>query len=176
MKTLKFLADQELQELVAAETALTIIDVRSHQEYLDSHILGSINLPLETCLAYKGRDFLEKDCLFHCRSGMRTKQAAAALAAFPCKQAYCLDGGISQWQQNGYGVEQQEKSMPLDVMRQVQLLIGFLVMVFVLLAAFISTSWLIGAFILGAGIFTAGLTGTCLLANVLLKLPFNKLK
>ena len=67
-----------------------------------------------------------------------------------------------------------DRSAPLDIMRQVQIGAGSLVLLGVIGGAFLSPAlyWL-AAFV-GAGLLTAGLTGFCGMSKILARMPWNR--
>jgi rhodanese-related sulfurtransferase len=111
--------------------------------------------------------------IYHCRSGMRTDANAAQLAAASPCEAYLLEGGIEAWRQAGLPVITDAKA-PLEIMRQVQITAGLLVLLGVI-GALTVTPWLIGlsAFV-GAGLTFAGVTGWCGMAKLLALMPWNR--
>lgn len=80
------------------EQEVTILDVRTAQEYAEGYIPGAINLPNEE-IGNEPPDLLpDKDAalLVYCRSGRRSKDAADKLVAMGYKQVYDF-GGIIDW-------------------------------------------------------------------------------
>jgi rhodanese-related sulfurtransferase len=84
-----------------------------------------------------------------------------------------LAGGILAWQQAGLPVEKDAKA-PIDVMRQVQITAGSLVMLGVALGWFVSPWFFILSAFVGAGLAVAGITNTCGMAMMLSKMPWNR--
>ncbi len=77
-----------------------VVDVREQDEYDGGHVLNAKLIPLG---ALKGRmDELEKyrehPILTICRSGQRSRIAAAQLKNKGFTQAYSLSGGVVAWQ------------------------------------------------------------------------------
>ena len=84
--------------LMADETGYIILDVRTVGEYKEKHIPGAINIPNETIGTEEPELLPDKEqlILVYCRSGNRSKQAAAKLAS----QGYTNIvefGGIIDW-------------------------------------------------------------------------------
>lgn len=150
-----------------------LIDIRSAAEYTRKHIEGAQSLPI----GQLSHQQLPADAvvIFSCLSGMRTRQNARKLqdCSGHCTQAYLLEGGINAWQKAGLPVHTQA-SASLDIMRQVQLAAGFLVLLGVLLGT-TASPWFYGlsAFV-GAGLMFAGLTGFCGMAKLLAIMPWNR--
>lgn len=72
---------------------LTLIDVRTPQEYQSGHIKQAKNVPLNEIARYSSK---EKAVYVICQSGMRSRQAAKLFK----KKGYDVTnvkGGMSQW-------------------------------------------------------------------------------
>jgi len=77
------------------------------------------------------------------------------------------------WQAAELPVEGSGKKV-IDVLRQVQMTVGTMILAGVLLGHFVAPGWLILAGFAGCGLLLAGLTGECPLALLIAKLPWNK--
>ena len=89
---------QEAIELMNSESDYIILDVRTPQEYQSGHIPGAICIPNETILQDPIPELPDKDqlILVYCRSGNRSKQASAKLAALGYTNVVEF-GGIHAW-------------------------------------------------------------------------------
>jgi len=149
----------------------TLVDIRGPDEYARAHIAGALHVPLDRL---EDLPKVEGPIIFHCKSGMRTQANEAALrtaAGFtPC---HILEGGLEGWRSAGLPTRLDRKQ-PLEIMRQVQLAAGGLVLLGVLLG-FLITPALFGlsAFV-GAGLMMAGATGWCGMAKLLQAMPWNR--
>lgn len=149
----------------------TFVDIRPADEHAREKIPSGKNVPL---------DSIEPGCLpegavvFHCRSGMRTEANAARLEqAAGGRDCYVLQGGLEGWRKAGHPIE-ADKSRPLELMRQVQLAAGALVLIGVLLGFLVAPGWFgLSAFV-GAGLMMAGATGWCGMATLLQAMPWNR--
>ncbi len=150
-----------------------LIDIRSADEYRRQHIAGAHSLPLAELAA----DRLPPggEVIFSCWSGMRTGQHAARLqqAAAGCRRVYLLDGGLQAWNKAGLPVEGQPGA-PLDLMRQVQIAAGSLVLLGALLGVAVSPWFYALCAAVGAGLLFAGVSGFCGMARLLAKMPWNR--
>lgn len=153
-----------------AEGAL-LVDVREADEHARRKIPGAINVPIARieCLPRQSVPII-----FHCRSGARTGAHAARLAAAggdaPC---HVLAGGIDAWQAAGLSTTIDPRQ-PLEIMRQVQLVAGGLVLVGIALGVLVAPGFLgVSAFV-GAGLMMAGATGWCGMAKLLSTMPWNR--
>lgn len=80
------------------EGDVTIVDVRSKEEYEEEHIPNAVLVPNETIKEEAPSLLPDKDAvlLVHCRSGARSKQASDTLVKLGYTQVYDF-GGIMDW-------------------------------------------------------------------------------
>lgn len=80
------------------EGNVTILDVRTEEEYQSSHIPGAMLLPLDKIGSEPPKELPDKeaDILIYCRSGNRSKQAADRLVKLGYLNIYDF-GGIMDW-------------------------------------------------------------------------------
>lgn len=167
--TLTAIEPEEAERLIAAGAKL--IDIRDADEHARERISGATNQPLariEQLASHSG------PVIFHCRTGMRTQNNADRLAVAgggsPC---YVLAGGIDSWRSSGRPTI-VDKRQPIEIMRQVQLVAGGLVLLGVVLGFLVSPLLFgLSAFV-GAGLMMAGATGWCGMAKLLQHLPWNR--
>lgn len=146
-----------------------LIDIRSAAEYRREHIAQALCIPPDELAEKLPSAVANADILvFHCLSGMRTAQAAAN-----GRTAYILDGGLQAWKKAGLPTV-TDRSAPLDMMRQVQIGAGSLVLLSVIGGAVFSPVFYLLAALVGAGLLTAGLTGFCGMAKLLARMPWNR--
>ena len=111
--------------------------------------------------------------IWHCRSGMRTQGNAAALAENSGSDAYYMEGGLDAWRKAGLPVA-ENSGAPLEIMRQVQIAAGSLVLAGVVLGLTVSPAFFgLSAFV-GAGLTFAGVSGWCGMAHLLAIMPWNR--
>ncbi len=154
-----------------------ILDVRTPAEFRGAHIPGSYNVPLDLLKEHRAElaDHLDEHVVLVCRSGARATQAEQALSSVPSglPQLHILSGGLTAWEQAGAPVSRGEAKWELE--RQVRLVAGSLVLLFILLSIVLPwTKWLAG--LIGAGLTMAALTNSCLMGMMLAKLPYNREK
>ena len=156
---------------LAIDSGARLIDIRGADEHARERIPGATNLPLDR-IADLPRDI--RPVVFHCRSGMRTAANVAQLrSAAGDAPAFVLDGGIDAWLGAGLPTI-ADRSQPLEIMRQVQITAGALVLAGVLLGLFVAPGFFgLSAFV-GAGLMVAGVTGWCGMANLLRIMPWNR--
>jgi rhodanese-related sulfurtransferase len=95
-----------------AETpSVQILDVRTKEEFATGHLAKAVLIPWTdkdfTTRAAKEID-PKKPVLVYCRSGRRSKAAAAALAKLGFTDIRNLEGGIIAWQKAGKAVTKPE--------------------------------------------------------------------
>jgi rhodanese-related sulfurtransferase len=75
---------------------VTIIDVRTPEEYNEGHIPGSISVPLGTIKELDSVSFKGKVVLY-CTAGVRSYKASKMFAAKGLEDLMDLKGGITDW-------------------------------------------------------------------------------
>jgi rhodanese-related sulfurtransferase len=165
--TLPKLSPAEARRLVDAGARL--IDIRGRDEFARARARGAENRPVDEIEPIEGA----APVVFLCRSDMRTAANADKLAGCCSGEAYILDGGLDAWKAAGLPVE-EDRGQPLELMRQVQIAAGLLVLLGVALG-FLVTPALFGlAAFVGAGLLVAGATGWCGMARLLAAMPWNR--
>jgi rhodanese-related sulfurtransferase/rubrerythrin len=79
------------------EGEFIILDVRQPQEYRSGHLPGALLIPLPDLLDRTGELDASKPVLTYCRTGIRSRAAAALLLTEGFHPVYSLDGGIAAW-------------------------------------------------------------------------------
>jgi rhodanese-related sulfurtransferase len=172
MSNLQAIAPRRAAELM--RDGAVLIDIREADEQARERIPGARHHALsridKDALLHAGDQVL----IFHCRSGARTKGNASRLvAAAPACQTYVLDGGIDAWKKAGLPVA-LDRSQPIDIMRQVQIAAGSLVLTGVALGFFMAPGFYALSGFVGAGLLFAGTTGFCGMARLLAFMPWNR--
>lgn len=150
-----------------------LIDIREDDEFARRHIPGALSRPLSRFEASPLPPMEGIDVIFTCRSGVRTSANAARLAGQVGGNAYVLDGGLDAWARTGLPVLANRKA-PLELMRQVQIVAGALVLAGVVLGLMVSPLFFGLAGFVGAGLAFAGISGFCGMARLLALLPWNR--
>jgi rhodanese-related sulfurtransferase len=150
-----------------------MVDVREYPEFQSGHIEGSKLVPLgEIEAASHGWDKTRRITLV-CQSGHRAEQARMKLASQGFQHLTVLGGGIEAWKAAGKPLIHAEKR-PWAMERQVRVVAGSLVLVFLALGYFIWPYFTVGAALVGAGLVFAGASNTCMMASVLGRMPWNR--
>jgi hypothetical protein len=97
---------------------------------------------------------------------------AAEVLARAGRRPRVLEGGMMAWRRARLPVGEGRKRLPVD--RQVQLIAGIMVLAGVTLGTLVNPWFLAISAFFGAGLTFAGATGTCGLALLLLKMPWNR--
>jgi rhodanese-related sulfurtransferase len=161
---------QELEALRRSGSGPWLLDVRSPIEFESERIEGARNVPLDALDARLDEIPEGVDLVVVCRTSVRATIAAESLARAG-RRARVLDGGVQGWRRARLPLREGRKRLPVD--RQVQLIAGSMVLAGVGLGLLVSP-WFLGlAAFFGAGLAFAGATGTCGLAMLLMKLPWN---
>lgn len=165
--TLATITPAEARRLV--DDGALLVDVREADEYGHASIPGSENHPLSRI----GALGCPQSVVFLCRSGMRTSANVHKLAACHTGEGYLLEGGLNSWREAGLPIAEDAKA-PLEIMQQVQIAAGLLILAGVALGFLLAPGWFgLSAFV-GAGLTFAGVSGWCGMAKLLAAMPWNR--
>lgn len=166
--TVTVISPVEAQNLLNAGARL--IDIRQADEHAREHIPGASNIPVDQI---ERVDVSGKTVVFHCRSGARTEANAPRLAEAAGGACYIIEGGLDAWRNAGFEVKLDTRQ-PLELMRQVQLTAGGLVLLGVALGFLAGPVFFAISAFVGAGLMFAGATGWCGMARLLKGMPWNR--
>jgi rhodanese-related sulfurtransferase len=166
------LTPNEVADRLRAGNA-TLVDIREPDEFARRHVRGALSRPLSAFEAAHLKIGAGRDVVFTCRSGMRTNANCDRLAAAVDGPAYILQGGVDGWAAAGLPVE-EDRTAPLEMMRQVQIVAGSLVLLGVVLGFLVHPAFFGVAAFVGAGLTFAGATGFCGMAKLLAFAPWNR--
>jgi rhodanese-related sulfurtransferase len=170
--TLTTLKPDRVADLLKHSRAI-LIDIREPDEFARRHVAGALSRPLS---AFESAHLVIKpgqDVVFTCKTGMRTNANCQRLAAAVEGEAFVLEGGLDGWTAAGLPVAEDRKA-PLEMMRQVQIGAGVLVLAGVGLGLTAHPAFLVVALVVGAGQTLAGVTGWCGMARLLAWAPWNR--
>lgn len=166
------LSPREVADRLKAGSA-RLVDIREADEFAREHVGGAAPAPLS---AFEKADLsihASRDIVFMCRTGNRTGMNCDRLAARVDGPAFVLEGGLDAWKKAGLPTR-LDKGQPIELMRQVQMVAGGLILTGALLGLLVNPAfWGLSAFV-GAGLFFAGLTGFCGMARLLALAPWNR--
>lgn len=160
-----------LQQELESDRVL-LVDVRERGEYRGEHIPNAYSLPLSNFTPEqlpKG----DRSVVLYCQTGNRSAEAGKRLLANQWSEVTHLDGGLQAWKAAGQTTIVNPNA-PISIMRQVQIVAGTLILTGTLLGAFVSPAFLLLSGFVGAGLTFAGVSGTCMMATLLGKLPYNR--
>lgn len=156
-----------------------ILDVRSDDEFQLEHIEWSIDIPLSKIerSAERIAKLLEwKKVLIMCRSGRRSELAYDILKKYLSdKDIEVYKGGIVKYKTKfPEQVHSHNKKLFIPLMRQVQVVAGGLILLWVILSLVFHTGFIFISGFVWAWLLFAWLTWFCGMARMLKLLPFNK--
>lgn len=104
---IELISPQQVYDAIYNQDSLQIIDVRTPEEYVVSHLKGAQNI----CVT--SDDFKEKvkkldknkPVYLYCKSGGRSSRAAKKLKEMGFTKVYDMDGGITSWEENNLETE-----------------------------------------------------------------------
>lgn len=93
------LTPEEFRTLASKTKNAVVIDVRTHQEYLQGHLFDAINIDY---LSYDFWDSIEKldpekIYFIYCRSGRRSVRTCTLMNNGGFSHVFNLDGGMNVW-------------------------------------------------------------------------------
>ena len=165
--TVKTIAPHAAADLLKGGAQL--IDIRGPDEHARERIGAAQNVPLDQIASIEG----DTPLIFHCRSGQRTAINATILSGVNAGPTYLLEGGIDGWKAAGLPVAADAKQ-PLELMRQVQIGGGAMVLLSVVLGWLVAPAFLLLGAGVGIGMLHAGVTGSCAMTALLAPMPWNR--
>jgi rhodanese-related sulfurtransferase len=170
------IAPQELHRRMTEGRPVELLDVRTPAEHAALHVSGTRLLPLDKLdaaafLMNRGRSDIPLYVV--CQSGARAARAIEKFQRAGFEGCVQVEGGIEAWVEAGLPVE-RSKGKVLPLMRQVQITVGILSTAGAALALGVNVRFAIIPLITGCGLLFAGLTGTCGLALLLARMPWNR--
>lgn len=173
MPTIKSIDPKTAKEWLSKNEAI-IVDVREPGEYAAMHIVGAKLIPVGTINNDNLPELNNKKLIIHCHLGQRGRSACEKLLiSNPNLDVYNLEGGITAWEKAGFEVEKSGKIF-ISIARQVQITIGSGVLIGLILGYLIHPGFLFLSAFFGAGLLFAGITGSCGLAILIGKMPWNQ--
>lgn len=103
---MQLVSAEEMESILEIE-GVQLIDVRTPEEFAEGFIEGAQNIDFYSDTF--DQDILKLDktrpVVLYCKSGGRSANCAEKLVKAGFVKVYDLDGGITQWQHKGFGVE-----------------------------------------------------------------------
>lgn len=158
---------------VQNDPGVKFLDVRSPGEYSEVHIDGSVNMPMDSLagrlneIGSSGNKYIVL-----CRTGTRSAMAADMLLQSGIHGVKVLDGGMVRWEKEKFPVIKGPKTVSLE--RQVRITAGAFVLTGIILSWIVHPYFIIIPLFVSCGLIYSGITDNCMLAMVLMKLPYNR--
>jgi rhodanese-related sulfurtransferase len=152
-----------------------LLDVRTPPEYANAHVPGARLMPLNELdvEAVLSQHDPGRPIYVLCQAGTRAAKAIEQFQRAGCDDCVLVEGGTQAWIDADLPVHRGARSV-LPLMRQVQIVVGFLSGVSSILALAVNPWFAVLPLLLGCGLLFAGLTGNCGLAMVLARMPWNR--
>lgn len=164
--TLSRISPQEAKAKMEGGAAL--LDVREYPEWVESHIPGATLIPLGDIKKQPHKGALAPEVLVVCRTGKRATAAAQAIASVGAARPFVVEGGLDAWKNAGLPAQKAEGG-PISMERQVRIGAGALVLLGLLVPRLRVVSYFVPC-----GLIFAGVSGTCGMASLLSKAPWNR--
>ena len=167
---------RELYQRMTEGLPVELLDVRTHAEHAAIHLAETDLLPLDKLdaaafLMDRGRS--DVPLYVVCQTGSRAAKAIEKFHRAGFEGCVQVEGGIEAWVEAGLPVERGESKV-LPLMRQVQITVGIVSVAGAALAMGVNVWFAIIPLVTGCGLLFAGLTGTCGLALLLVRMPWNR--
>jgi rhodanese-related sulfurtransferase len=166
----------ELQRLMANGGFAPLLDVRTPPEFAAAHVAGAKLIPLDNLDADAFRRQFgggETPVYVICQSGSRARRAIEKLENSGIHRCVLVENGTQGWIDAGLPVV-RGRTKVLPLMRQAQFFIGAISAAGAALALAAHPLFAIVPLVTGCGLLFAGITGTCGLALLLAKMPWNR--
>jgi rhodanese-related sulfurtransferase len=92
--------DQIAAMIAAKDSALQLIDLRSHEEYMALCIPGSVNIPYETMLDSDPDSFLNdpvRHYVFYSNGDLKSNYALVIARGLGYRNVFSMQGGLNEW-------------------------------------------------------------------------------
>ena len=107
--TIELVSPQEAAQVIDDDPAgLVVLDIRTPEEFNDVRLAGATNVDFYAPDFAEQLDALDKNdpYVMYCRSGNRTSDAVNTMKELGFVEVYEIDGGIVNWYDSGFPVEQ----------------------------------------------------------------------
>jgi len=171
----KSISPTALSVFLGAGNPHELLDVCTHPEYAVAHVPGATLIPLDEL---KAEAFLAQHkpgtpIFVLCQGGARAAKAIEQFERAGCEDCVLVEGGTQAWIDAGLPLHRGARNV-LPLMRQVQIVVGSLSAIGAILALAVNRWFAALPLFLGCGLLFAGITGTCGMALMLAKMPWNR--
>ena len=171
-ETFSTVSPKQAHQNLSSEDAV-LLDVRTDQEVgeVSVKVRNFKHVPLQSLSS--AISSLPSDDRYYvlCRSGHRAAMAAMNLMQNGFGKVAVIKGGLTAWQKAKLPVKKSKG--PISLERQVRIAAGCIVLAGALLSL-VNVWFVIIPVFVGCGLAYAGITDTCMMANMLMKLPYNQ--
>ena len=97
--TIEEVSGTKFNELIQNGETNTILDVRSHKDFVEGHIQNAIHVDILSPFAVEELTQLSKEqpVLLYCNSGIRSRSACKPLQSLGFTKIYHLTKGLEDW-------------------------------------------------------------------------------
>ena len=164
-----------LAAIIGAGEAHELLDVRTPSEYASVHVPGARLAPLDRL---KVEGVLAghrpgRPIYVLCQAGLRASKAIEQFRRAGCGDCVLVEGGTQAWIDAGLPVHRGSRGV-LPLMRQVQIVAGSLSAAGAILSLTVNLWFALLPLVVGCGLLFAGITGTCGMALLLARMPWNR--
>ncbi|HEX3437660.1 MAG TPA: rhodanese-like domain-containing protein [Pseudacidobacterium sp.] len=171
----KAISPAELSAILGTGDIHQLLDVRTPPEYGGAHVPGARLVPLNELKveAFLAQHKPGSPIYILCQAGARASKAIEQFERAGCHDCVLVEGGTQAWIDAGLPVH-RGVSKVLPLMRQVQIVVGSLAAIGAILVLTVNPWFAILPLFLGCGLLFAGMTGTCGMALMLARMPWNR--
>ena len=149
-----------------------LLDVRGSDEYRAVRVEPSVNVPVDAVASQVEQLKGQTQWIVSCRSGGRAARAAEMLQSLGLQNICVAGESLKGWLKQGYPVVREK--VPMSIERQVRAMAGAIVLIGGVLTILVSQWFALVPVWVGVGLLFAGLSGSCMMGEMLMKLPYNK--
>ena len=99
------ISSAEAKALLAKNSRIVLLDVRTAEEYRQAHLRGSLLIPLGELQRRVQEIPRDRPLLVYCAVGARSVSAAGFLASKGYREIYQMSDGLVGWYKNGLPLE-----------------------------------------------------------------------
>lgn len=153
--------------------AVQVVDVRTGAEWRAGHIYEASHMPLDQIEQGAKPEVGNRPLVLVCQSGVRAAKAQELLRAGNI-EAEVLEGGMNAWVEAGLPQVCSSRGVKASLLRQVQIIVGSMNLLGLAMGILVNPWWLVLPAFTSMGLLVAGATGTCGLALLLARMPWNR--
>jgi phage shock protein E len=105
MATFKNLTFVDYRDQYFQQMTHTLVDVRTRSEYIQGHVPGAVNIPLDQLQGRTDEIASDRPVVVICATGNRSQTGAKIFKQAGYSEVYNLQGGTMVWMMNGKSLE-----------------------------------------------------------------------